>query len=78
LLFVSTEFLKDLSDTTDEVKEGLAEMCMKIHTSVEEMSEAFFESLRRRVYTTPKSYLDLIALYIKVLEIKRTEFQKNK
>jgi len=42
------------------------------------MSEAFFESLRRRVYTTPKSYLDLIALYIKVLEIKRTEFQKNK
>jgi len=78
LLFVSTEFLKDLSDTTEEVKEGLAEMCMRIHTSVEEMSEAFFQSLRRRVYTTPKSYLDLIALYIKVLEIKRTEFQKNK
>lgn len=30
------------------------------------------------MYTTPKSYLDLISLYLKVLEIKRAEFQKNK
>lgn len=78
LLFVSSEFLKDLPDTTDEVKAGLSEMCMKIHTSVEEASDEFFQSLRRRVYTTPKSYLDLISLYLKVLEIKRAEFQQNK
>jgi dynein heavy chain len=51
---------------------------MKIHTSVEDSSDLFFEQLRRRVYTTPKSYLDLISLYLKVLEIKRTEFQRNK
>lgn len=78
LLYVSSEFLKDLAETPDEVKEGLATMCMKIHTSVEETSEDFFAQLRRRVYTTPKSYLDLISLYLKVLEIKRTEFQRNK
>lgn len=53
-------------------------MCMKIHMSVEKSSEEFYEKLRRRVYTTPKSYLDLISLYLKVLEIKRAEFQKNK
>ena len=53
-------------------------MCMKIHISVEETSEDFFAQLRRRVYTTPKSYLDLISLYLKVLEIKRAEFQRNK
>jgi len=53
-------------------------MCMKIHTSVEDMSEQFYESLRRRVYTTPKSYLDLISLYLKVLEAKRHEFNTNK
>jgi len=42
------------------------------------MSEQFYESLRRRVYTTPKSYLDLISLYLKVLEAKRHEFNTNK
>ena len=53
-------------------------MCMKIHVSVEDMSEEFYDSLRRRVYTTPKSYLDLISLYTKLLEIKREEKEKNK
>lgn len=64
LLFVSSEFLKELPDCSKEVIASLAEMCMKIHTSVEDMSEQFFESLRRKVYTTPKSYLDLISLYM--------------
>jgi len=78
LLYVSTEFLKDLPECSDEVKSGLAEMCMKIHISVEEISEKFYDSLRRRVYTTPKSYLDLISLYLKVLDSKRLEFNTNK
>jgi dynein heavy chain len=77
-LFVSSEFLKELPDTSKEVIEGLADMCMRIHTSVEDMSEQFYESLRRRVYTTPKSYLDLISLYNKVLNEKRNEFNTNK
>ena len=51
---------------------------MKIHTSVEDMSEQFYESLRRRVYTTPKSYLDLISLYNQTLEKKRNEYNLNK
>ena len=78
LLYVSTEFLKELPEATDEVKAGLAEMCMKIHISVEEMAEKFYDSLRRRIYTTPKSYLDLISLYLKVLEKKRHDFNLNK
>lgn len=75
---MSTEFLKELPDTTEEVRKGLAEMCMNIHTSVDKKSEDFFDSLRRRIYTTPKSYLDLISLYSKLLEIKREESQLNK
>jgi dynein heavy chain len=51
---------------------------MLIHTTVEEKSEEFYEKLRRKVYTTPKSYLDLIHLYVKSLEIKREEQMKNK
>lgn len=78
LLFVSTEFLKELPDCSEDVKAGLSEMCMKIHTSVEDMSDQFYESLRRRVYTTPKSYLDLISLYNKKLDEQRNIFNTNK
>jgi dynein heavy chain, axonemal len=53
-------------------------MCMIIHTSVETMSEHFYEELRRRVYTTPKSYLDLIKLYLNTLTQKRKEDNENK
>jgi dynein heavy chain len=49
-------------------------MCMKIHRSVEVTSDNFFNELRRKVYTTPKSYLDLISLYEKVLSKKRDIF----
>ena len=51
---------------------------MKIHTSVEESSEKFYNELRRRVYTTPKSYLDLINLYTKTLAAKRKEIDTNR
>ena len=78
LLYVSNEFLKELPDANEEVKSGLAEMCMKIHISVEEAADRFYESLRRRIYTTPKSYLDLISLYLKKLEEQRNEFHQNK
>lgn len=53
-------------------------MCMKIHVSVESKADEFWESLRRKIYTTPKSYLDLISLYKKVLERKRFDFETNK
>jgi len=51
---------------------------MIIHTSVESISEKFYEELRRRVYTTPKSYLDLIKLYLNTLTQKRKEDNENK
>ena len=53
-------------------------MCMVIHTSVEEESDRFFGELRRRVYTTPKSYLDLINLYLNTLDQKRYEYNVNR
>jgi dynein heavy chain, axonemal len=53
-------------------------MCMMIHTTVEEKAQEFYEKLRRRVYTTPKSYLDLIHLYVTSLDQKREEQMRNK
>jgi dynein heavy chain len=51
---------------------------MIIHTSVEEISVKFWDELRRKVYTTPKSYLDLIKLYLNTLKQKRFEDNANK
>ena len=75
---MSSEFSAELSLTKEENRKALAEMCMIIHTAVVDMAEEFFKTLRRRVYTTPKSYLDLIHLYLISLELKRTEFNINK
>jgi len=78
LLFVSRTFLKEVDLPSDDIRESLAKMCMLIHTTVEDKSEKFYAELRRRVYTTPKSYLDLISLYINTLEAKRKEYNANR
>lgn len=41
--------------------------------SAANMSDEFERALKRKVYTTPKSYLDLIKLYIERLIFKRKE-----
>jgi len=39
-------------------------MFTHVHKSVEHLSERFYEEMRRKVYITPKSYLDGINLYL--------------
>lgn len=39
-----------------------------VHTSVNIMSKAYLENERRYNYTTPKSFLELINLYSKLLQ----------
>jgi len=46
----------------------LAQTCKIIHRTVEEFSEKFYDELRRKNYTTPTSYLQLIFLYKKLLK----------
>jgi dynein heavy chain, axonemal len=53
-------------------------MCVDIHTSVSATCCRFFSELRRKYYTTPKSYLDLINLYIALLAEKRFELAEGR
>jgi hypothetical protein len=48
-------------------KEALISLFPKIHSSVEEAAERFFQVTRRKTYITPKSYLDGILLYLNLL-----------
>ena len=71
LISVSRKFLAGTDLGGDEVRDAIANMCVKIHTSVSDASDRFYAELRRRYYTTPKSYLDLINLYLQLLKEKR-------
>ena len=72
LISVSTQFLNQLS-VEETTKNSLAVMCKEIHTSVEEAAEKFYQELHRRLYITPKSYLDLISFYLSQLEKTKEE-----
>lgn len=45
------------------------------HTSVNTMSKHFLQNERRYNYTTPKSYLEQISLYAKLLKMKSVELR---
>ncbi|KAG2448089.1 hypothetical protein HYH02_007114 [Chlamydomonas schloesseri] len=78
LLSVSQKFLAGTDLGGDTVRDALANMCVTIHTSVSSASDRFYAELRRRYYTTPKSYLDLINLYLQLLNDKREELATDK
>lgn len=58
LLNVATKFINDIDYLNKEEKENISHMFCSVHLSVQDMSEKFYDELRRRVYITPKSYLD--------------------
>ncbi|KAI8732054.1 dynein heavy chain 6, axonemal isoform X4 [Biomphalaria glabrata] len=60
---------------SDEIKDNVSKMCVEIHMSVTEMSERFFTELKRRYYTTPTSYLELINLYITMVQEKTSNIK---
>jgi dynein heavy chain len=70
---VGVKFLKEVELGSDAVREGVERFMPNSFDSVNKMAQKFFQSDRRYVYTTPKSYLELLKLYRKLLETKRGE-----
>jgi dynein heavy chain len=62
----------------DKIKSGIIEMCMNVSLDVAHLCDQYMKELRRKVYTTPKSYLDHIILYISLLHEKREETESIK
>ncbi|XP_074520194.1 dynein axonemal heavy chain 6 [Halichoeres trimaculatus] len=73
LLSVSQAFFQGVDIGSEELKQSLFSMCVEVHVSVTDMAERFYSELRRRYYTTPTSYLELINLYLSMLERKRQQ-----
>lgn len=68
LISVAERFLNDLELPSPEIRKGVVSMCGFVHRSIESFSVKFYNELRRKIYTTPKSYLDLINLYMGMLK----------
>ncbi|MCJ8749245.1 hypothetical protein PDJAM_G00174240 [Pangasius djambal] len=75
LLSVSQTFFQTVDFGSAEMTSCLSQMCVEIHMSVTDMAERFYSELRRRYYTTPTSYLELINLYLSMLGNKRRQLE---
>ncbi|CAD7972922.1 unnamed protein product [Amoebophrya sp. A25] len=53
----------------------LSQLSCTIHSTSTEYAEKFYDALRRRTYTTPTSYLELIKLFCDLLGQKQGELQ---
>jgi len=62
---VSDQFFKtnEMITHNTELRQGIAEMFPKVHNSVQELADQFYEEQKRHVYITPKTYLDALGLF---------------
>jgi ABC-type dipeptide/oligopeptide/nickel transport system ATPase component len=77
LVSVARRFLQDIEDLDERLMLDIAEHMAEVHLSVNEASERYKEVERRYNYTTPKSFLELIAFYKQLLQKKREDLQQQ-
>jgi dynein heavy chain len=68
-------FLNELDIVPVPIKPSVAQFMAYVHGSVNEMSKLYLANDRRHNYTTPKSFLELINLYVKILKQKYEELE---
>ena len=71
---VGQQFLSAI-DMQDELRKGVESFMPFSFDSVNEAAGRFLDTDRRYCYTTPKSYLELLKLYVALLRDKRHESQ---
>ncbi|XP_059473724.1 dynein beta chain, ciliary isoform X2 [Neocloeon triangulifer] len=75
LVSVSRRFLEEIPSLPEANRDSAARFMAFAHTSVNNMSRVYLQNERRFNYTTPKSYLEQISLYGKLLGQKNVELQ---
>eukprot|EP00516_Mucochytrium_quahogii_P000925 CAMPEP_0203746968 /NCGR_PEP_ID=MMETSP0098-20131031/2236_1 /ASSEMBLY_ACC=CAM_ASM_000208 /TAXON_ID=96639 /ORGANISM=" , Strain NY0313808BC1" /LENGTH=4160 /DNA_ID=CAMNT_0050635227 /DNA_START=190 /DNA_END=12669 /DNA_ORIENTATION=+ len=78
LLSVGKNFLAGIDLDTEEIRSGIEQFMPFSFNSVNRVATEFLVSEKRHVYTTPKSYLELLKLYTSLLEAKRQENRQGK
>eukprot|EP00946_MAST-07B_sp_MAST-7B-sp1_P001405 g1405.t1 len=77
LLGVATQFLAEEELGDKRIHKGIAAFMPFAFKNVNAMAEHFLEKEKRYVYTTPKSFLECVSLYISLLARKRAESEQG-
>ncbi|XP_077280961.1 dynein beta chain, ciliary [Temnothorax americanus] len=72
---VSTTFLEELKELPAEYRASVSLFMSFVHTSVNDVSAIYLQNERRYNYTTPKSFLEQISLYSKLLTEKSHDLE---
>ena len=77
LMSVSKKFLDEIKQESlpREIIPPIGEFMAHVHNSATQMSKTYLANDKRYNYTTPKSFLELINLYVKILGEKNLEFK---
>lgn len=78
LLSVASKFLAEVEMQSPEVRDSITRFMPYSFKTVNEFSAMIFEQERRYVYTTPKSFLELIKLFKTMLGKKKDELETAK
>lgn len=78
LLSVAAKFLADVEMQSDEVRDSITKFMPYSFKTVNEFSALILDQERRYVYTTPKSFLELIKLFKVMLSKKKDELEQSK
>jgi len=70
--------LKDIDLGDDTIRMSIVKFMPYSFKMVNDLSSKLLEQERRYVYTTPKSFLELINLYTVMLRNKRDSLERNK
>lgn len=74
---VGYRFLDDVEVGDDDTRWALAKHMAEVHMSVDDASDVYRRVERRHNYTTPKSYLELIAFFKRLLKKKKLDLYKQ-
>jgi dynein heavy chain, axonemal len=77
LVSVAKKFLSETDVLPEAYKDSVAGFLAYAHSSVNAMSKVYLQNERRYNYTTPKSYLEQINLYTKIVNNKYTDLQQK-
>lgn len=77
LIDVAFRFLEEIEFPTEEIRQSISLNMAKVHSSIDQANEKFLKLERRYNYTTPKSFLELIDFYKKLLSEKRENIQRQ-
>ena len=74
---VAQKFLSEVDSLPVDIQHSISVFMAGVHKSVNETSTTYLQNDKRYNYTTPKSYLEQIALYKRLLSMKYVQLQQK-